>query len=182
MIIREARYEDIPWLLEQLRAFDRFFRAKRSLVPADPEVATGFISALIDQAKAMNGVFDIATSAGHYVGFVAGVLAPHPFNAEIIVLGELFWWVDPQYRGSSAGARLLQRFEEFGRERADWVTMTLEANSPVDPSSLTRRGYRPFETNYLLELGEGLFVHPDGVIRSEPPLDLELPEMAVVAE
>ena len=31
-----------------------------------------------------------------------------------MVLTELFWWVTPEHRGSSAGARLLEEFLAFG--------------------------------------------------------------------
>lgn len=169
MIIREARPDDVVWLLEQLRAFDQFFGAGRSLVPSDPMLAHDTVAELVTRAQASDAAFYIAVLDGTRVGFIAGVLMNHPFNPEIRLLSELFWWVDPAHRGSSAGARLLARFEEFGRKRADWITMTLEAKSPVDPSSLTRRGYRHQESSYLLEVGE-------------PDLSHELPEMAVVAD
>ncbi len=174
MIIRDAVLEDVPWLLEQLRAFDRFFGAKKSLVPSDPAAAFDVIASLVYQAKIGNGVFYVATNAGIYVGFIAGLLVRHPYNPdEILVLDELFWWVDPAHRGSSAGARLLAKYEEFGRAHgADWLKMTLEAASPVDPASLSRRGYRLQESAFLLELD----------VAREPALDLELPEMAVVAD
>lgn len=96
-------------------------------------------------------VFFVAENGDGAVGFIAGMLSEHPYNPKITVLSELFWWVAPEYRGSSAGARLLQAFEDYGRANAQWVVMTLETKSPVDPRSLERRGFKHFESSYLME-------------------------------
>ena len=148
-LIRHATRDDAAWLLEQLREFDKFCIAKRSLLPGNDYTALELLDSLIE-----NQVFFVATrkDAPRPVGLIAGYLAPHPYNAEITVLTELFWWVDPGYRGSSAGARLLDRFLTHGRLHASWIIMTLEANSPVDPRSLERKEFKHFETNYLLEV------------------------------
>jgi GNAT superfamily N-acetyltransferase len=140
------------WLLEQMRAFGQFFGSKHSLFPSDDGVALETLRVLIEAH-----VFFVAEKEDGYVaqlvGFIAGALGPHPYNAQIMVLSEQFWWVNPIHRGSSAGARLLERFLQFGREHADWIVMTLETKSPVDPKSLERKGFKHFEHSYLLETG-----------------------------
>lgn len=149
--IRPATLNDIPWLLEQLRDFDRFFGTKHSLLPGRDE-AVAILTALITEH-----VFLVAEKeGGPRVGFIAGSIGPHAFRSALTVLTELFWWVAPPFRGTSAGAQLLLEFEEIGRRRADWVVMSLEertiAEGLVDPTSLERRGYRPQERSYLLEV------------------------------
>ena len=143
---RLATTDDLDWMLNELRAFDAFFASRVSLFP-DDEHAVGVLVGLI-----LEHVVFVAESDKVPVGFIAGVLAPHFFNPAIRHLSELFWWVVPSARGTSAGARLLARFESVGRARADWITMTLEADSPVNPSAMLKRGYRAKETNYLLEV------------------------------
>lgn len=137
---------DSPWLLTQLKAFAQFFGSKHSLVPTEDD---GILDAL--QSMIGSKVFFVAENNGRLTGFIAGMVSQHPYNPKITVLSELFWWVDPEHRGSSAGARLLQAFTEYGKDNADWIVMTLEKKSPVDPQSLERRGFNAFETSYLLE-------------------------------
>lgn len=151
IIIRRADPTDIPWLLDQLRAFDRFFGSKHSLFPGEGE-ARAVLTALITDHCFFIAQNDVRT------GFIAGTIGPHPFNPKVTVLTELFWWVVPAHRGSTAGARLLHEFEEYGRRHADWVIMTLEeqtiALNLIDPVSLERRGFKPKERSYLLEISK----------------------------
>lgn len=148
--IRPATVFDVPWLLDQLRAFDDFFGTKRSLFPSDA-AARGILETLITAQ-----VFLIAERNGVAVGFITGTLAPHPFNPAIRVLSEVFWWVEPEHRGTAAGARLLDAFLGHGRLHADWIVMTLEQRTidegMVDPASLASRGFKLHEQAYLLEL------------------------------
>lgn len=146
-MIRKANLLDVPWLLAQLRQFDRFFGAKKSLFPEDPEVATAIVEALVTTQP-----FFIAADVNGRTGFIAGALAPHPYNPELLVLSELFWWVSPEYRGGLAGARLLAHFIDYGEANADWIQMTLEAGSPVNEHTLTRLGFQLYERSYLKEV------------------------------
>lgn len=143
--VRPATLEDIPWLLEQLAAFDQFFGSSRSLFPSI-EYAESTLALLITEH-----LFLVAESNGP-LGFIAGMVVPHTLNPAITVLSELFWWVAPQHRGSRAGLLLLNAYVAAGKQRAHWVTMTLEADSPVAPRCLEQRGFRLKETTYLLEV------------------------------
>lgn len=146
-MIRRANLSDVPWLLEQLRQFDRFFGGKKSLFPDDPEVATAIVGGLVETQP-----FFISESKGTPIGFIAGALAPHPYNPSLLVLAELFWWVSPEFRGSLSGARLLAHFIEHGEQNADWIQLTLEAKSPVSEQSLLKQGFQLYERSYLREV------------------------------
>jgi ribosomal protein S18 acetylase RimI-like enzyme len=146
-MIRSANLLDVPWLLDQLREFDQFFGAKKKLFPRDTETATTVLEGLIT-----NQPFFIAADTNGRQGFIAGALTQHPYNPELLVLWEMFWWVAPEYRGSTVGARLLHHFMEYGKaNEADWIRMTLETGSPVNPKSLERLGFSEFERGYLWE-------------------------------
>lgn len=147
MQLRKADLGDLGWLLKQLRAFDVFQGTQMSLFPEDADQAIAVLESLITTQP-----FIVAEDFSGRVGFIAGVLAPHPFNSAVRMLSELFWWVDPRYRGSSAGARLLEAFIAYGKKNADCIVMTLQAKSPVDPRSLERKGFRLYERNFMLEV------------------------------
>jgi RimJ/RimL family protein N-acetyltransferase len=151
-VVRRADLTDIPWLLEQLRAFDTFFASRHRLFPTEP-IARAFLEALIadDDQPFFIAQNDVRT------GFIGGTIGPHYLNPDLIVLTELFWWVSPAHRGGSVGGRLLIEFEEFARRRgAHLICMTLEQRTIdeglIDPRSLLSRGYVEKERAYLLEL------------------------------
>jgi RimJ/RimL family protein N-acetyltransferase len=146
-VIRKATLLDIPWLLEQAREFDKFFGAKRSLIPSDAEEATALLEALITTQ-----VCFIAADVNGRMGFIAGALGPHYLNREILILTALLWWVDPKFRGSSAGARLLNHFIAYGKDNADWISMQIETHSPISARSLERLGFKERERNFLMEV------------------------------
>jgi hypothetical protein len=157
IVVRLAAQRDISALMEQLRQFDRFFGAKYSLIPTDASIAEAVLTNVMDNhvflvAVERNDQGDGSEDWEKIIGFIAGVLAPHYFNPGITVLSELLWWVDPNYRGSRAGMLLLDTYTDIGRLRAHWTTMTLEAESPVHPHTLEKRGYRLKETNFMLEV------------------------------
>lgn len=149
IMIRRANGSDAGWIIEQLREFAAFFGTRLPLFPADYDVAYALTNHLIVSLEFFVAI-DYRTGEG--MGFIAGSLGAHPLNPAIRALSEVFWWVAPNRRGSSAGARLLEAFLELGREKADWIVMTLEAQSPVDPASLERRGFHLHERSFLLEV------------------------------
>jgi len=144
--LRRAVALDVPWLLTQCRAFAEFFGSRHSLMP-DDITATEKLTQLMDEDV---GCFYVAEN-GQRLGFIAGVLSPHYFNPDLLQLTELLWWVSPEHRGSSAGARLLDAFDAYGQVHAKWIVFSLEHQSPVNPKSLERRGYLLHERSYLKE-------------------------------
>lgn len=142
ILIRHATNDDLPWLLEQLPALDRFFGSSRSLMPT-LEYAEDLLRMLIAEHPVL-----IASTDNGPIGFLAGHLMSHPLNPERTVLNAILWWVMPQYRGSRAGYQLLRAFLALGKERADWVTMTVQPQTPIDPSGLTALGFQPTDVTY----------------------------------
>lgn len=91
----------------------------------------------------------IADADGAPVGLIAGALAPHPFNPDLVIATELWWWVNPPDRGTRAGLMLLEAYDEWANANADIKGMTLEAGSPVNPRTLEKRGYALAEHQYV---------------------------------
>jgi hypothetical protein len=146
-VVRPAVLDDVTWLLNEVEEFDRFAGFNKSLIPQDKSKFLYVLEGLI-----LNHVFLVAEHESVPQGFIVGVLAPHHFNDEILVLTELLWWVRTDYRNTRAGAVLFEGFMDIGRREADWIVMTLEAKSPVKPETLSKRGFRLQETSYIHEV------------------------------
>ncbi len=144
--VRTAVQEDVPWLLQQARAFDAAAGFKHGLMPADEE-AISLLHALVGAH-----VVFVAEVNNCPAGFIAGWYGAHPFNQKVRTLTEVLWWVVPEHRGSRAGLMLLERFEQCGRHIADWTILTLEHDSKMREAHLTKRGFRQTERAFLLEV------------------------------
>lgn len=145
--IRNAELTDIDWLIPELREFSKFFGSKIPLFD-DEQYARDGLKNLIT-----SHLFFVASSGDKPVGFISGLVTNHIWNPKIKVLTEVFWWVIPAYRtASKAGLMLLKAFTDWGTGHVNWINFTLEHNSPVSDRSLLKRGFKPTETNYLLEV------------------------------
>jgi hypothetical protein len=143
--IRIATTNDLDWALQQLQLFSAFYKTKNPLFGKD-EYAKEFLLNLMT-----NHVFLVAEQDSLPIGLIAGLLTPHFFNPETKVLAELFWWVQEEHRGGRAGYLLFKEFVEIGKQKADWITVALEADSPVSDEAILKRGFTLKEKNFLME-------------------------------
>ena len=143
---------DLVWMLRELEQFAHAAATKRPLFPADPAHGAQLLTSLIEGGHPVL-IATRTTEDGdeERLGLIAGHLSQHPYNPDLRVLTELFWWVALEHRATSAGARLLDAYIAAGRALADLVVMTLEHTSPISDRVLQKRGLRPFEHSYLLE-------------------------------
>jgi RimJ/RimL family protein N-acetyltransferase len=144
--VRSARTTDLPWLVPQLLAF--LGSLPLPLRPTADYVRQG-VAKLMD-----TGVVLVAENeAGELLGTIGGTINFHLFDPDRLVLAELWWWVAPEYRGSSAGLRLIQAFRERGLQDVDLVTMsTLETTHPGVGEHLERMGFQRREQAYVLDV------------------------------
>lgn len=146
--VRVATHEDIDWIVDELKRFAALARTKKPLFGSEAH-AVPFISSCIDHHVAL-----IAESETHErLGVIIGTLCPHPFNPEIRLLSEIFFWVTEAARGSRAAPLLLNAFDLIGSQRADWITLSKFFTSPIHSRSYERRGYRLQEQTFLKETG-----------------------------
>jgi hypothetical protein len=149
--VRPATPDDLPWLHEQARAFSAWFGEQ-----------TGTTRPLYEDGAHAEATFRM-WMADHVVliaerpdtgllGLVAGLLVPHFMNPGIRTLCEILWWVPVEHRGSRAALLLLETFLAVGRERADWISFSLNRYTSVAGRSLGRRGFQPLEQTLLLEV------------------------------
>ena len=142
MRVRPATSDDIPWLLTQLRAFAAEHPIGPRLLGSDAHAEALLGTLLATQFVA------IADEQGQPLGLLAGAIAPHPFNEELMVATELGWWIVPAHRKGKAGLALLNAYEMWAEANADVSVFTLEAQSPVSDRTLTKRGYELAERQF----------------------------------
>ena len=99
-----------------------------------------------------NGVIFVADDGADVVGMIAGISFTHPFSGQVTAV-EYAWWVEPEFRGSSAGGRLLKAFERWAAaQRATAIQMIAPAGAVELEGFYQRRGYEEVETTFQLRL------------------------------
>lgn len=143
--IRQATEADIPWLLEELLVFSKFYGTKKSLF-GNMDHNEKYLTEIVT-----NHFMLLAEDGENKTGFIAGLILQHPFNPDIKVLQELWWWVPEKYRGGRSAFKLFKDFSEFGDKYCDMTLFTLEDHSPVSERILTKRGFVRKEITYVKE-------------------------------
>lgn len=142
-MIRPATESDIPALVEMGR---RFFDASgyEDITEYDPETVTRTFHLL------MNGGVLLVVDSDGVVGAAGAMVYPFYFNAAHMTGQELFWWVDPEYRG--VGNDLRKALETAVQEKGakSFSMIALERLNPELVGALYRRaGYRASEHSYI---------------------------------
>jgi GNAT superfamily N-acetyltransferase len=144
-MIRVATASDLPAMLGTARKFFVEGKLPMSLVD-DVWVAnwTAFINMGI-------GVVLMSEDAGVFHGAIGGLLV-NDVNDGSKYLSEMFWYVDPEHRGT--GMRLLHQFERAAKDHgATRITMVhLHAINERLGDIYTRLGYHKLETTYTKDL------------------------------
>lgn len=99
-----------------------------------------------------SGVILVAEEADDLQGMLIAQTQPDSWLPYVRTLRELAWWVEPEYRNTTMGYRLLQHYKQtalFMKQQGhiDQFTITLMENSPQ--LDLEKRGWTPIETNYI---------------------------------
>lgn len=148
MFIRPAVPRDADWLIGELKKFSDFIDGKRPLF-GDEAVAREVLKRFFDPPHLL---LIAETDDGTRVGFTGGLFSGHLLNPNIRILAEVFWWVVPEHRGGRAGLKLLEAFTDWGKRNADWISFSIQRDTPVNEATLTRRGFKPRELTYLMEV------------------------------
>jgi GNAT superfamily N-acetyltransferase len=101
------------------------------------------------------GVCLVAETGEEIVGIAGAVAYPLFFNRSHITGQEMFWWLNPEHRGTTVGWRMFTGLEDWAREFGckTFSMLALESLSPEEVGSMYRRaGYRKSENSYIKEL------------------------------
>lgn len=143
MKIRQANKFDLPVVLDMLRNF-------RSNTPIEMMRECNneeYINKLFHHIILGGGVALIAEDK-NTAGMIIGVKDQNIWDPNLKVLRELVYWVEPHYRGSSAGYKLLLQYNKLAQElvnenKINMYTMTKMVNSP--DLDFTKFGYKKTE-------------------------------------
>ena len=140
--IRRAGLVDGEAVMGLLLAFGEEYRAPYA--PSD-EGLKGILEQVLYKGECF-----VADSDGEIVGGIGGAYYRNTFNPGVMVLGELFWYVCPDWRGTQVGGRLFLEYEKAGYEKSHGMTMTLlDSSDPRLDNSLKKRGFVVKERNYI---------------------------------
>ncbi|RLI45231.1 hypothetical protein DRO61_10975 [Candidatus Bathyarchaeota archaeon] len=88
-------------------------------------------------------------------GVILGLVYPLYYNPSVLVAQELGWWVEPEYRNTTIGIKLLKEFEKEAKKRGakKVIMFYLEAQTPDKIDSMLKRlDYRHVEYNMVKDL------------------------------
>ena len=151
MIITKASIFDLEGITACAERFFEYAKYADDDMPLDRETFGRTASMYISDGIVLllkDGIY------GRICGGIAGIIYPWVFNQSIPVMHEWFWWVDPEYRGSS-GIKLLRKFEKESK-KAGAVKIAMikpETNLSEGVAKIySRSGYKPLEETWIKSL------------------------------
>ena len=148
--IRRATVDDLWWIVGELKEFSNDYGSKHKLFKSEEHCHLAMAGMVNDHLVFVAET--VSPEGSTLLGLIAGFIVPHPFNPDIRLLAETFWWVGKMHRTTRAGFRLLDSFISWGRENADWITFGTMTTTPIKHKSLTKRGFKLKEQAFLLEV------------------------------
>lgn len=135
--VRRGTIEDIDALVEMGGRFFAF-SAFSGFIPYDADAVRTGLTGLLE-----HGVVLVADCDGQLVGGIVGAMAPVWFNKDTRAATELAWWVNEDFRHTSAGIKLYRAFEQWAKDQGAHAIVM---------SDLVIRGVAPAE-NLFRKLG-----------------------------
>lgn len=143
MIIRTANKFDLPYIIKMLKHF-------REQTPIDLMRDCNdeqYINKLYHHII-LGGGLALVAEMDQPIGMIIGIKDQNIWDPELKILRELVYWVEPEYRNTTAGYRLLKEYNKHANElkeqgKIKLYTMTKMTNSPdID---FSRFGYTKTE-------------------------------------
>lgn len=151
LVVRKATAEDFERILPLAHRFFEASKYGREMAFDDVSFKQTFDHLISGE----DGVFFVAAEDGEIVGLAGALAYPFYFNSAHKTGQELFWWVDPDARGSSVGVSMFDALECWAREQGckTFSMICLDSLRPEAVSKIyQRRGYRASEHTFIKEL------------------------------
>jgi len=147
MMVRHATLSDFPEVCRMARDFHASTEYRQ--IPFDE--ASCYL--LFQSALESDTVF--VSENGEVNGFILGLPFPCPLNRMVTMVSEMAWWVDPEYRNTSAGIRLLQSLERAAKAYGS-MSLTMICLESMEPDKVQgiyeRMGYKQTERAFMRSL------------------------------
>lgn len=147
--VRPATQDDVKAIVRMGRAF--WAAIPHNLgIPYCPDSLAMTCMQMLDQ-----GMLIYACDGENPVGAVGGLCSPLFVNREYLIAAELFWWVEPEYRNTGVGRKMLVEFENaasFAGARS--LSMMAVEGLEIDKAAALyeRCGYTPVERTWSKSL------------------------------
>lgn len=151
-MIRIATKFDIPQLVNLMRQYSKHSPVEELRHNQNPSHVEQLLHTLI-AGMGIIWVAEGGEDGDELVGMLIAMRQPNIWNPRVLLLQELAFWVEEDYRHTSIGYRLLRAYEDWAQDEYDrgvivgWTISKL-ADSEFEPE---RKGYKLIESTYLKE-------------------------------
>lgn len=130
-MIRQANKFDIPQIIEMLKEYRDAAPLEILKQANDQEYIEQFLLSLI----VGNGFILVAEKEDELIGMLIAGILPNLWNPKVNQCSEIAYWVKPEFRGTTAGYRLIKEYTKecdklFKAGRVQMVTISKMVNSP----------------------------------------------------
>jgi GNAT superfamily N-acetyltransferase len=150
-VIRLAEFSDMEQLLSLGEKFHKYAELGKFGLGYSRKGFSGILAYFINNENCALFVSEIDNKV---VGTIAGMVAPWFLDPEQINASEHWWFVLPEYRGTT-GADLLSKLEEWAKFKGARC-LAMAGFNEKRITALTRlyrqKGFRPLETHFVKEL------------------------------
>ena len=148
MEVRSARVEDYDDIKSLMIDFANFNTVEDLHKPKYDFV---HVNKVIDHIL-KTGLALVCTDNNRVVGMLLATIQGDLWLPHVKRMTEVAWWVEEEYRGSSAGARLLNRYISIGielQDRKDISSFTLTTLATTPDLKLQERGWEQIDFNWV---------------------------------
>ena len=99
-----------------------------------------------------NGCFYVAEDKGEIHGLIAGMIQPQIWLPHVNLLVESAFYVTPEYRHTTMGARLFKKYRDTGKQlldSGDIDTFSITQNDNFNDFDYSKHGFDKAETIYV---------------------------------
>ncbi|MEB3203044.1 MAG: GNAT family N-acetyltransferase, partial [Synechococcus sp.] len=121
-------------------------------IPFDPQ---GFGIFYLNSLHNPNVGLWLAEQDGKVLGVAGVLLYPMYFSPSNLVAQELWWWLEPEARGTGAGGKMHEMIESWALENgasALFMIALEDDNSSKMANLYARKGYKPMERTFIKEV------------------------------
>ncbi len=139
MNIRLANKFDIPYFIKMVHKIHE----QGDIGTFDVELNDEYLNALFATAINGGGLALIAES-DEPIGIMFALIAPNVWSEKTLLMNELLWYVDEEYRHTRAGYMMLQKYQELCQELIEKKRIrfhTINTAKPMFEIDFTRFGY-----------------------------------------
>jgi len=154
MRVRRANHEDKKAFVRQAEAFFAVSPMSERAAFDEPKFAK-----FCDQALESDTVaFWVVDRGGEIVGISGAMTFPLYFAPTIKIAQELFWWIEPEARGTSAGKQMMFEIEgwaeQVGASHLFMIALENDRSKAME-RVYGRNGFAPIERTFTKDLRHG---------------------------